>query len=48
LNNAVQINPANYQAYQILGMIYEQRGDKATAQQYLAQSQRIQQAMQQR
>lgn len=41
LNTAVQLNPGNWQAYQIMGAIYAQKGDNQTAQQYYNQANNI-------
>ncbi|MBA3649141.1 MAG: glycosyltransferase [Chitinophagales bacterium] len=45
LNKAIQLNAMNYQAYTILGQLYQQSGDAQTAQQYFSQAKQIQQTL---
>ena len=45
LNIATQLNPGNWQAYQIIGAIYQQKGDAQTAQQYFNQASAVKQQL---
>ncbi len=47
LNQSLQANPGNPQAYYYLGMIYQQKGDKGTAQRYFDVVKQFQQGGQQ-
>ena len=46
LNQCIQLNQANINAYQLLGAIYQQKGDMQMAQQYFNAVKQIQQMMQ--
>jgi len=46
LVKAIELNAMNYQAYMVLGQLYQQKGDTHTAQQYLQQAKQIQQMLQ--
>ncbi|TSA49661.1 MAG: hypothetical protein D4R43_03525, partial [Sphingobacteriales bacterium] len=46
LLKAIEMRPANFQAYQLLSQLYQQKGDKSTAESYMNKAQQIKQHLQ--